>query len=122
MQRGGPGAPGFEFSAVSLNSKSSFVSWHLRGFIAFEEILIEVVIPLGTVRSRAKAFLLVSGTLPDTQHSLSFVRRKHKLPSPLEHYQEGGLPVLTLFLVMEVLLPVSLRAAVGEKMELPHSK
>lgn len=62
MQRGGPGAPGFESSAACLNSKSSFVSWSLRGFIVFEEILIEAVILLWTVRSRAKAFLLVSDT------------------------------------------------------------
>lgn len=65
MQRGGPG---FEFSAVSLNSKWSLVSWRLRGFIAFEETLVEVVIPLGTLRSRAKAFLLVSA--PNLTHSI----------------------------------------------------
>lgn len=90
MQRGSPGALGFGSSDVSLNSKLSFFSCCLRGFIAFEEIVIDAVIALGTLRSRTKAFLLMSGTLPDTQHFLSLARPKYRLPSPLEHNWEGG--------------------------------
>lgn len=97
---------------LCLNSKWSFDSCHLRGFIAFEEIFIDVTIPLGTSRSRAKAFLLVLGTLPDRQHFLSLARLNHTLPSPREHYQEGGL-LRSPCSVTEVVLPVSLRAVLG---------